>query len=76
MDFIALIEQAGLRVLNGHRRMQASLNAGQQVMAYDANGAVYRISIEDNSVVVQEVAGQQADGSMIIVVPVEPKTLH
>jgi hypothetical protein len=76
MDFVAMIEQCGLRVLNGQRRVQAALSVGQQVMACDGEGAVYRISIEDNALVVQELPGQQADGSMIIVAPVEPKTLH
>lgn len=76
MDFVALIEQAGLRVLNGQRRVQAALSAGLVVMAGDADGAVYRIAVEENSLVVEEVSGQQADGSMVIVAPVGPKTLH
>lgn len=66
MDFVALIEQCGLRVLNGKRRVQAALGVGQQVMACDGDGAVYRIAIKDNALVVQELPGQQADGSMII----------
>ncbi len=76
MDYVALIEQAGLRVLSGPRRVQAALSVGQQVMACDGEGTVYRISIEDNALIVQELPGQQADGSMIVVAPVEPKTLH
>lgn len=76
MNFVALIEQAGFRVLSGQRRLQATLSVGQQVMACDGKGTVYRIALEDNALVVQEVPGQQADGSMIIVAPVEPVTLH
>jgi hypothetical protein len=45
-------------------------------MACDGEGAVYRIVIEDNALVIEELPSQQADGSMIIVAPVEPKTLH
>ncbi|WGK63457.1 hypothetical protein QAO71_16940 (plasmid) [Halopseudomonas sp. SMJS2] len=40
------------------------------------DGAVYRIAVEDNLLVVEEVAGQQADGLKIIVAPMEAKTLH
>jgi len=69
MDFLALIERAGLRVLNGQRRVQVALSVGQEVMAYDADGAVYRIAIEDNSLVVQELPNQQAEGLMILVAP-------
>jgi len=77
MDFVELIEQAGLlRVLSGQRRLQAALSVGQQVMACDGGGAVYRIAIEDNALVVHELPGQQADGSMIIVAPVKPETRH
>lgn len=76
MDFFVLIEQAGFRVLSGQRRFQSALNSGHSVMACDANGVVYRIAIEEKTLVVQKVQGQEADASMIIVAPVEPKMLH
>ena len=76
MDFVALIEQAGLRVVSGRHRVQAALSYGLEVMACDAEGFVYRIVVKDNSLDVQEVSDQQVDGSMIIVAPTEPKANH
>lgn len=76
MDFVALIEKAGLRVLNGHGRVQAALSYGLEIMAYDPEGSVYRLAVKDNSLVVEEVSDQQVDGSMIIVAPTEPKAIH
>lgn len=76
MDFVALIEKAGLRVLNGHGRVQAALSYGLEMMACDAEGSVYRIAVKDNSLVVEEVSDQQVDGSMITVALTEPKAIH
>ncbi len=76
MDFVALLEQAGLRVVNGHHRVQAALSYGLEIMACDAEGSVYRIVVKDNSLVVEGVSDQQVDGSMIIVAPTEPKAIH
>lgn len=70
MDFVALTEQAGLFIVAGQLRVQAALSVGQQVLASDADGAVYRISIKDSSLVIEELPGQLADESMIIVYPV------
>ncbi|MNJ59207.1 hypothetical protein D3C77_548780 [compost metagenome] len=76
MDFVALIEQAGLRVVNGHLRLRAALSLGQQVIARDSAGAVYRIAIENNALVVSELPGSQANQATIIVATVKPTTLH
>lgn len=72
MDYVAVIKKAGLRVVSGQRRLQAALSAGLQVTACDGKGRFYRIAIEENALFVQEVPGQQTEGSMIIVAPVEP----
>lgn len=67
MSIVQVIEQAGLRVINGHMRVESALSLGHVVMATDADGSVYRIAVEDNSLVVQEVPDAQPDDSMIIV---------
>ena len=77
MDDIALINKAGLRILGGHDIARRTLSAGQNLVACDVNGTVYRIAIGDGRSVSVEVAQSLDVGSLRYYtlyrrIPVEP----
>lgn len=72
MDFAALLEQSGLRLTTGDRRIQAALRIGQVVHARTITGTVFRIAIEGNSLVVEELPDHQPHPAMVLVETVEP----
>lgn len=71
MDFVALVEQAGLKVINGHMRLLAALGAGVPVTACDAQGATYRITFAGDELVVEELPGKGSESAMLMVERVE-----
>lgn len=71
IDFIPLLEQAGLRVLDGHMRCNIALGMNQHLMAVDANGTVFRIAVEGDNLVVAEQPDEKPEGGMLIVNLVE-----
>lgn len=72
MEFVPLIEQAGLQLVTGHRRVEAALGIGQQVMASDQDGLVYRISVANGSLIIEEMPSETPDASMLLVKRDEP----
>lgn len=71
MDFVALMEQAGLKVVNGHLRLSAALEAGIKVSACDDKGAAFQIYVQGSQLVVEEVTGQAPAAPMLMVKRVE-----
>lgn len=71
MDYVALIEQAGLKVVNGHMRLSAALGAGMPVTAADSEGAVYQISVRGTELVVEELPEGRSSAAMLMVQRVE-----
>lgn len=67
MDFVALIEQAGLKVVNGHTRLAAALQAGMKVSARDEQGSSYQIYVKGGHLVVEDVTGKASEAPMIVV---------
>lgn len=59
MNILDQIEQSGLRILNGKRRLQAALEAGHTVTANDGKGKAYNISMQQGTVAVAEVSDEQ-----------------
>lgn len=71
MDFVALIEQAGLKVVNGHLRLSAALEAGMKVSACDDKGAAFQIYVQGSQLVVEELTGQATAAPMLMVKRIE-----
>lgn len=59
MNIMDQIEQSGLRVVNGKRRLQAALEDGRTVTANGDDGKVYSISMQQGTVSVAEVSESQ-----------------
>lgn len=72
MNFVPLIEQAGLHVVTGQRRAEAALGIGHELMARDQDGNVYRIVVARGSLVIEELPGATADASMLLVKRADP----
>jgi hypothetical protein len=60
MNILDQIEQSGLRVVNGKRRLQSALEAGHTVTANGGDGKVYSISMQQGTVNVVEDSNEQA----------------
>ncbi|MFA4834588.1 MAG: hypothetical protein WC749_00750 [Dehalococcoidia bacterium] len=59
MELLDQIEQSGLRVVDGKRRLQAALEDGRTVTASGGDGKVYSISMQQGTVNVFELSGAQ-----------------
>lgn len=59
MELLDQIEQSGLRVVDGKRRLQAALEDGRTVTASGDDGKVYSISMQQGTVNVFELSGAQ-----------------
>lgn len=59
MNILEQIEQSGLRVVGGKRRLQAALEDGRTVTAKGGEGKVYSISMRQGTVSVTEVSDAQ-----------------
>jgi len=56
MDILNQIKDAGLELLNGHRRAVAALTVGHSVTAIDTEGRTLEITMKDGRVVANAVA--------------------
>lgn len=59
MNILDQIEQSGLRVVAGQRRIQAALEDGRTVTANGGDGKVYSISLQQGTVSVTELSDAQ-----------------
>lgn len=59
MNILDQIEQSGLRVVDGKRRLQAALEDGRTVTANGGDGKVYSISMQQGTVSVAELSDAQ-----------------
>lgn len=76
MDFTDILAAAGFRILNGHARLNAALNAGIEVQVVDDFGTVFSISRAENQLYIQELEGVSPSGDMIMISKQVAHTLH
>lgn len=76
MDFTEILAAAGLRILNGHARLNAALNAGIEVQVVDEFGTVFSINRNENQLYIQEQEGVSPRGDMIMISKQVARTLH